>query len=395
VGGVGSSYIQGCATENIVALCDVDSQLAAKVYAQYPGAARYTDYRAMFDHEKGIDAVIVATPDHTHAEIALAAMALGKHVYCAKPLTRTIAEARRMATTARQSKVATQMSVQSSMSKESCETVDWIRAGAVGRVHEVHVWSDRPVWPQSLGRPPEKPPVPETLDWKGWLGSAPHRPYHPVYHPFNWRGWVDFGTGALGDMGCHTLHVIVRALDLGLPVSVSASVPVQFLPAYGEDRDMNWIRGKRAKFEETFPAASIVTWQFDSIRVSWYDGGLRPPRPAEWPAEQKMGADGILFVGERGVLHSGFTGGPKLVSAKRRGSYTPPKAKLTPVEDHYQEWIAACKGGPAASCEFSFGALLTEICLLGVLAQRLPGRVITREQAPAIELELEAGRAAS
>lgn len=390
IGGVGSSYIKGCSTENIVALCDVDDALAAKVFTAYPKASRYRDYREMLEREKDVDAVIIGTPDHTHGAIALAAMELGKHVYCAKPLTRTIREARQLAATARERKVATQMSVQSSMSKEACTTIDWVRAGVVGPVREVHVWSDRPVWPQYLARPAESYPVPATFDWKRWLGPAPERPFHPVYHPFNWRGWVDFGTGALGDMGCHTLHVIVRALNLEMPSKASASVPVQFLPAYGEDRDIAWIRGKRAKYPETFPAASIVTWQFDGVQVTWYDGGLRPPLPADWPASEQLGAGGIYFVGEKGLLHSGFTGKPRLLNPYRLESFEPPAPRLVPVEDHYQEWIAACKGGPPASCEFSFGAQLTEICLLGAVAQCLPGRVIPREDATSLSAGIDA-----
>lgn len=375
VGGMGANYIEGCATEHIAALCDVDDEMAAKVFAQYPRAARYRDYRRMLEREKEIDAVIIGTPDHTHACIALASMQLGKHVYCAKPMTRTIADARRLAAMARDRKLATQMSVQSSMSKEACATIDWVRSGAVGRVREVHVWSDRPVWPQAAERPAALPAVPPSLDWDLWLGPAPARPFHPIYHPFNWRGWTDFGTGALGDMGCHTLHVIVRALSLGLPDRVSASVPAHYLPAYGEDREMSWIRARRARTPETFPDASIVTWQFGEASVTWYDGGLKPPLPSDWPAGQPMGGDGILFIGERGVLHSGFTGKPRLLGARASG-FTPPAPRLVPVDDHYQEWIRACKGGPPSSCEFSFAAQLAEICLLGSIAQRLPNRAL-------------------
>jgi predicted dehydrogenase len=377
IGGMGANYIAGCATEDIVALCDVDDAKAAPVFDKYPRAARFRDFRRMLDRAAAFDAVIVGTPDHTHAAIALAAMQLGKHVYCAKPMTRTIAEARRLAWQAQERKLATQMSVQSSMSPKACQTIDWIRAGVAGQVREVHVWSDRPVWPQAAERPAALPAVPSTLDWNLWLGPAPARPFHPVYHPFNWRGWVDFGTGALGDMGCHTLHVIVRALDLGLPDRVSASAPVHYLPAFGEDRDMTWIRARRARAPETFPDASIVTWQFGPVRVTWYDGGLKPPAPAPWPAGEPMGGDGILFVGDRGVVHSGFTGGPRLLG---QPGFAAPASTLVPVDDHYQEWIRACKGGPAASCEFGFGARLTEICLLGAIAQRLPGRLLEWEK---------------
>ena len=366
VGGMGKNYVAGCASENIVALCDVDRAYAAKAFATYPSAKTYTDFRRMLDAEKSIDAVIVGTPDHTHAEVALAAISLGKHVYCAKPMTRTVSECRRLVRTAREAKVATQMSVQSCGSDDSLTTVEWVRAGAVGEVKEVHVWSDRPVWPQALARPSETPAVPDTLDWKLWLGAAPPRPYHPIYHPFNWRGWTDFGTGGLGDMGCHTLHVILQAIDAGPVTAVSATSSIQMLPAYANDADRNWTRSRKARFDETFPAASIVTWEFGTRpRVIWYDGGLKPPRPVDLPAGQHLGNDGILFVGSKGVLLSGFTGKPRPVP----GFDAPPKT-LARSKGHYKEWIEAAKGGPPAMCEFGFGGRLTEIALLGCIAVR-------------------------
>ena len=376
VGGMGAVYLRTCESENIVALCDVDDSYAARTFARYPAAKTYRDFRVMLEKEKGIDGVLIGTPDHTHAMIAKAAMELGKHIYCAKPMTRTIREARLLARAAREAKVATQMSVQSCASEAACATAEWVRSGVTGAVREVHVWSDRPVWPQGIERPAETPPVPRELDWNLWLGPAPQRPYHPIYHPFNWRGWYDFGTGALGDMGCHTLHVIFRALDLGHPSSVQASASFVMQPASKEDADEPWMRARRAKLGETFPHASIVTWSFPArgalppVRLTWYDGGLKPPRPPEMAPDRELGDDGILFIGEKGVLLSGFTGGPKLLPESRNRDFAPPPPTLPRSSGHYQEWIASCKGGPPANCNFDFGSLLTEVALLGTIAQR-------------------------
>lgn len=376
VGGVGRSYLKGCESQNIAVLCDVDFPYAEKTFAEYPSAARYKDYRVMLDKEKGIDAVVIGTPDHTHARIALAAMELGKHVYCAKPMTRTIPEARKLKRMAAEKRVATQMSVQSCASDAAVTTIEWVRAGAVGTIREVHVWSDRPVWPQDIERPLERPPVPDGLDWDLWLGSAPRRPYHPLYHPFNFRGWVDFGTGALGDMGCHTLHVIVRALELGDPLSVEATRAIPRIPALSGGADKSWTRSRPVHNTETFPHSSIVTWRFPvrggkaTLPVTWYDGGLKPPAPDGWDRSKPIPADGIFFAGEKGVLWSGFTGTPRLLPESRHAAYKPPGKSLPRSAGHYEEWIAAAKGGPAPKCEFGFGAYLTELTLLGAIAQR-------------------------
>lgn len=375
VGGVGRSYLKGCETENIAVLCDVDENYAARTYAIYPQAARYKDYRVMLEKEKGIDAVVVGTPDHTHADVALAAMELGKHVYVAKPMTRTVAEARALKKMAAEKRLASQMSVQSCGSDNAVTTAEWVRAGAVGRIREVHVWSDRPVWPQDMARPAEAFPVPAGLDWDLWLGKAPKRPYHPIYHPFNFRGWVDFGTGALGDMGCHTLHVIVRALGLGDPVSVEATrTAVRVLAREGE-ADLSWTRSRPTNHPETFPHASIVTWRFPrpsggTISVTWYDGGLKPPAPEGWNRAKPLPNDGIFFAGEKGVLWSGFTGKPSLLPESANASYSPPPRTMPRSQGHYAEWISAAKGGPPAMCEFGFGSYLTELTLLGAIAQR-------------------------
>ena len=376
VGGIGGEYLKHLESENIVALCDVDSEKAAKTFNRYPTAKTYTDFREMFEKEKGIDAVVIGTPDHTHAVVAMAALQLRKHVYCAKPMTRTIHEARTMVKAAQEAKVATQMSVQSCASEAACATVEWVRAGAVGEVREVHVWTDRSVWPQGLARPNETPLVPSNFAWDLWLGPAPERPYHPLYHPFRWRGWHDFGTGALGDMGCHTLHVIFQALRLEHPTRVQACSNFMMLPAYAGDADEPWMMSKKAKFPETYPMASIVTWDFPArgklppVHLHWHDGGLRPPRPEGWPEADKYPADGILFYGSKGVLFSGFSGGPEIIAGAKKKGFTPPGKTLPRTKGHYLEFAEAAKGGPPASCNFDFGGLLTEAVLLGTIAQR-------------------------
>jgi predicted dehydrogenase len=362
VGGMGKIYLQNCATENIAVLCDVDHGFAAPVFATYPNAKVYADYRRMLDDEKGIDAVVIGTPDHTHAMIAFAAMQRGKHVYCAKPLTRTIQESRRLLAATRESGVATQMSTQGQAEEGPRRLREMIGAGAIGPVHTVHIWSDRPIWPQGIGRPGESRPVPATLDWDLWLGPAPFRPYHEAYHPFRFRGWVDFGTGALGDMGCHAFDPVFRALDLKAPTSVHAS--------------------SSKRHVETYPSASIVTYDFPArgdkppVRLTWYDGGLKPARPPELAPGQELAVDGILFEGEKGKILSGFTGQlPRLLPESEMLHYQPPPQSFLPSIGHYQEWIAACKGGEPAPCRFEWGAPLTEIVLLGNIALQL-GRTL-------------------
>ena len=377
VGGMGKNYVQGCASENIVAIADVDHAYAAPVFKTYPGAKVYKDYRVMLEQEKGIDAVIVGTPDHNHAVVASAAIALKKGVYVAKPMTRTVFEARALARAAREQKVATQMSVQSTSTDPAVTTEEWVKSGAIGKVREVHVWTDRPVWPQGLARPTEKAKAASTLDWEIWLGPAPERPYHPLYHPFNFRGWYDFGTGALGDMACHTFHIIVKALELGPPSSVYATPTVIREPLRKGDRpEPVWAFSKVGVYPETFASSSMVTWDFPArggqppVRMIWYDGGLRPPRPLGMAPDMDLGVEGLLFVGDKGTLWSGFSGGIQFLSSEQRRSLTAPPKTLPRTKGHYMEWVDACKGGPPANCNFDFAAPLTEIALLGVIAQR-------------------------
>jgi len=376
IGGMGANYLKSLESQNIVALCDVDHTYAAATFARYPRAKQYKDFRRMLEKEKSIDGIVIGTPDHSHAVIAMAAIQAGKHVYCAKPLTRTIHEARALAKAAREAGVATQMSVQSCSSDAACSTVEWVQSGVIGKVRQVHVWTNRPIWPQAVARPKSQPAAPANLDWDLWVGPAPYRPYHPAYHPWIWRGWFDFGTGAMGDMGCHTLHVIVKALQLGPPRSVSATSSV-VIRGYRVRKDgENVARPKPVEFPETFPHASIITWSFPArkrlppVQVTWYDGGLKPPRPPELEAGRSLGRGGILFIGDKGTILSGFTGGPRLLPESRNARFHPPRKRIPRSIGHYREWIEASKGGPPANCEFGFGSFLTEIALLGNLAVR-------------------------
>jgi predicted dehydrogenase len=401
LGGMGKNYLLACESENIVALADVDFDLEVggtsvpKVFARYPKANRYHDYRLLLEKEKGIDAVVIGTPDHTHAVIAMAAMRLGKHVYCAKPLTRTIHECRALAKAARDARVATQMSVQTCASETSCAVEELIQAGAIGDVREVHVWTDRPVWPQGLARPQGAQAAPASLQWDLWLGPAPVRPYHRLYHPFNWRGWYDFGTGALGDMALHTFHNVFRALRLTYPTKVSSSTSVVCVEAAPGEGDPGWPLINRLKFSESFPHASMVTWDFPArgdlppVRLHWYEGGLKPPPPADLDPNQSLRPEGFYYAGDKGVLlvgsltdsarpGRGADGGVRsgrgpasgLLPAERFKDFTPPPKTVSRTIGHYQEWIAAAKGGPPPNCNFDFAGIIAETALLGVISQR-------------------------
>ncbi|MCP4257433.1 MAG: Gfo/Idh/MocA family oxidoreductase [Planctomycetes bacterium] len=359
VGGQGGGDIKAVSSQNIVALCDVDWRQAAGTFRRHPNAKKYKDFRIMLDKEdKNIDAVVVATPDHVHAVASMAAIKRGKHVYCEKPLTHSVYEARMVAQAAREHKVATQMGNQGQASEGTRLMSEYIWAGAIGQVREVHVWTDRPLrgindvyWPQGVDRPKDTPPVREGLDWDLWLGPAPKRPYHPAYVPFKWRGWWDFGTGALGDIGCHSIDPIWRALKLKCPVSVEASCTL-----------VN---------DETYPVASMVTYQFNArgdmapVKMTWYDGGLRPPRPKELKDGQQFGTNGTLFVGDKGKMF-GYTIIPESL---RKEVGKPPKV-LPRSPGHHQEWIDACKGGKPAGSNFDHAGPLAEAVLLGNVALR-------------------------
>ena len=385
IGGVGNGQIKECAANGfeVVALCDVDDLHAKKTYDAFPQARRYRDFRDLLSTEKDkVDAVYCGTPDHTHAIITLAALRAKKHVCTVKPLTRTVEEARAVMAAAKASGVATQVTAQPNTSDWGCRITERIQAGVLGEVTEVHVWSYRPVWPQGMpARPEGEDPIPGTLDWKLWIGPAPMRPFkdnwpngspipdlppknwggNKVYHPFNHRGWWDFGTGALGDMGCHYLNTPYRALKLGYPTAISATSSRQY--------------------EESFPLASIVTYDyparegFPPVRIVWYDGGLKPPRPKEM-GDKELPDESILYKGTKGMMLGDLILNPELEA----------KAKTIPASlkrrgDTWAEWYEACKGGEPAGCHFGLGGVLAEFVLLGDIALRTGKHIVYDPQA--------------
>jgi predicted dehydrogenase len=372
IGGQGGADLQEMESENIVALCDVDWNHADHTFKRYPKAARYKDFRVMLEKEKSIDAVVVGTPDHNHCIASMAGLRAGKHVYCEKPLTRTVKEARAVADLARKyPKLVTQMGNQGMAFEGNRLMKEWIWSGAIGPVREVHVWSDRPThrgklplwWPQAVERPTETPAVPATLDWELWLGPAPYRPYHPAYVPFKWRGWWDFGSGGLGDMGIHNLAPVFSTLKLGAPTSVHAS--------------------STPLFKETVPLAAVVHFEFPargdmpSVRLHWYDGGLLPERPEELEADRDLDPeDGIIFVGDKGkILVEGWGGErPRLIPESRNKEFKQPPKTLPRSVGHYLEFIKACKEGTPTESHFGFSGPLTEAVLLGSVAIRLGGQ---------------------
>lgn len=368
IGGMGRSNVKACENENIVALCDVDWKFAAPAFADFPNAKKYKDFRKMLEEQKDIDAVIVATPDHTHATIAMMAIKMGKHVYVQKPLTWSVSEARKLTEAAREAKVATQMGNQGHSSEEIRVLCEMIWSGVIGDIREVHVWTDRPFWAQGISRPSDTPAVPSGLDWDLWLGPAPQRPFNRVYHPFAWRGWLDFGTGSLGDMGCHIMDHAFWALKLGAPTSVEACVSARVI------RDWEKVENK-----ETYPDASIVRYEFPArenmpaVKLTWYDGGLKPPRPAELEKERNLGTNGAIFIGDKGVIMEG-----RIIPESKMQEYGVPKKTIPRIAEgkHEQDWINACKGGPAACSNFEYSGPLTEVVLLGSVAVRMPGKTL-------------------
>ena len=371
VGGQGAGDLTNLAGENIVALCDVDDKQAAGTFKQFPNARKYKDFRVMLDKEhKNIDAVVVATPDHVHAVATMAAIEAGKHVFCEKPLTYSMYEAREVAKAAREAKVATQMGNQGHSGAGIRAICEWIWDGAIGTVREVHAWTTHAVWPQGMDRPKDTPPVPATLDWDLWLGPAPYRPYHPAYVPAFWRGWWDFGTGALGDMGCHNLDPVFWALKLGIPTSVEASCSI-FVPTITWDKPFN---------NESYPQASIVRYEFPArgelppVELTWYDGGLMPRRPPDMDTGLRLGdkLGGVIFVGDKGKLICGSYGSsPRLIPESRMREYKRPAPSIPRSVGHHKEWVEACKGGKPAGSNFDYAGPMTEVILLGNIAVRM------------------------
>ncbi len=382
IGGMGKNNIRSCGKENIVALCDVDWAYAAEVFKKYPKARQWKDFRKMLDEQKDIDAVVIATPDHAHAVVAMAAMQRGKHVYVQKPLTRMVYEARMLTEAARKYKVATQMGNQGHSGEGTRLVCEWIWNGAIGDVREVHCWTNRPVWPQGISRPEETPTIPGTLDWDKWIGPAPYRPYNPAYHPFNWRAWLDFGAGALGDMGCHVMDAAFWALKLKYPVSVQAS--------HSYDVREMW---KRVENKESYPRSSVVHYQFPAregmppVKLHWYDGGIMPEQPADLEPgrdARKLGSDGsgTLFVGDKGTLVCGCYGGsPRLIPETKMKEFERPPKTLPRIDGgkdgHERNWIQACKGGKPACSNFDYSGPLTETVVMGNLAILNPGKKLS------------------
>ena len=303
------------------------------------------------EEEKNIDAVVVATPDHTHAAASMAAIKRSKHVYCEKPLTRLVYEAHVLAKAAREQGVATQMGNQGQASEQTRVICEYIWDGAIGPVREVHVWTNRPLWPQGIDRPTDTPPVPNHLKWDLWLGPAPYRPYHSAYVPFKWRGWWDFGTGALGDMGPHSFDNIFKALKLEYPTSIEAT--------------------STGGNSETYPVASTIQYQFPArgdmppVKLTWYDGGQKPNRPDEMDKGKEMDPSGVLLIGDEGKMLNG-----KLIPESSQRGYNKPPQVIPRSPGHYAEWINACKGGKPAGSDFEWAAPFTEVVLLGNVALR-------------------------
>jgi predicted dehydrogenase len=439
VGGMGRSNLVNLGSQNIGALCDVDWDYAGKrldalaaeaaglqrrldappdrpavdgagrppapltqvdrqrlaaqldgmkrlVQDQLPRVKRYTDYREMLDREKSIDAVLVATPDHMHATIALAAMDLGKHVYVQKPLCWSVAEARQLARRAKETKLVTQMGNQGHSWDDARTAVEYVWADAIGEVREVHIWTNRPLgyWPQGVPRPAPLPPsskplgwrgadvntrlaaalvgnypVPPSLHWDLFLGPAPFVEYHPIYHPFNWRGWVDWGVGAIGDMGAHLIDHSMWALDLGYPTTIE-TIGTPF----------NGV---------SYPHATMTFYEFPArgakppVKLTWYDGGLMPPKPVEIGDEELDKGGGAMLVGSKGkLIHETYGKNPRLLPKSLHDSFGKPPQKLPriPNEGHEMNWVNAAKGGTESSCPFEYAARLTETMLLGIVALR-------------------------
>ncbi|MEN6424741.1 MAG: Gfo/Idh/MocA family oxidoreductase [Phycisphaerales bacterium] len=364
-GGMGAGNTNACADAgaNIVALCDVDWAKAAGQFEKYPNAKKYKSFVEMLDKEaQNIDAVIVATPDHMHAIASTAAMKRGKHVYCQKPLTRLVSEARAMTEIARKYKVVTQMGNQGHSGDGVRDICEWIWAGVIGEVKEVHAWTNRPIWPQGIDRPKEVHEIPSTLDWNLWLGPAPERPYNKCYAPFAWRGWWDFGGGALADMACHVLDPVFWALKLKYPVSVEAScTPVN---------------------DETFPLASMVHYEYPAregmpaVKVHWYDGGLKPQRPdlLEVGRPLDQAASNVLFIGSRGVLRCGEYGdNPQLLPYERHREFMknkPPQTLKRIKTSHEGNWLEVIRTGGQATSHFDYAGPFTEMVTMGNLAIR-------------------------
>jgi len=363
VGGMGQGDVMGVSGENIVALCDVDWKRAEETFYKLPNAKKYKDFRVMLEEmDKEIDAVTVSTPDHMHAPAAYMAMTLGKHVRVQKPLTQTIAEARLLAKTAKEKGIVHAMGNQGHSGNGIRELCEMVWAGAIGQIRESHTWTDRPIWPQGIADPLPPATIPTDLDWDLWLGPAPWREYGEGYLPFKWRGWLDFGCGAIGDMACHIVDPVFWALKL-------YEAPYFTVEVIKQD----------GMTKQTFPKRSVIKYEFpargnmDAVTVFWYDGGMKPERPEGIPKREKLGDgdNGSLFIGTDGILTTGTYGGDsRLLPDERMKDYKKPDPTIEriPNENPYLHWINACKTGTVASSDFSYAGPLTEMANMGNVA---------------------------
>lgn len=376
VGGIGLANLKHLSSQNIVALCDVDWKYASGAAATFPNAKKYWDWRKMFDEMgKDIDAVVIATADHTHAIIAAHAMTMGKHVFLQKPLTHSVYESRLLTKLAKQHKVATQMGNQGASGEGVAKTCEILWSGAIGDVKRVESFTDRPIWPQGLNSPERGDWVPQTLDWDLFTGPAKMRPYNEVYHPWNWRGWWDYGTGALGDMACHILHPVFEGLQLGYPSKVQASSSLLLTDSAPVSQAVKLTfpsRGRKGKMK------------LDEVDVHWYDGGIQPILPENWPAGKNpnKSGGGTFFYGTKDILHVGCYGiEPELLSGK---TIAAPKTERRVEEElglswnngaHEMDWVRACKENPESrkptTSDFAEAGPFNEIVVMGVLAVRL------------------------
>lgn len=385
-GGKGTSDIYHAwnkGANNVVALCDIDWSQAKTSLERFPKAARYQDYRRMLESQKDIDAITISTPDHMHAPIAIAAMQLGKHIYVQKPLTHNIKEARQLTEMAREKKIVTQMGNQGASSPGTKKMVEWVKSGKIGKVQAVHIWTDRPVWPQGIPVPAGEANVPKDIAWDLWLGVADPAPYTPAYHPFKWRGWWNFGTGALGDLGCHLMDMPFRSLDLGYPTEVECSV--------GQVFKQDWVA---EYIPEGCPPSSVVQIKFPKTKytkgdltMTWSDGGIRPFRPELIGADEFLGEpdgkNGVIMIGTKGIIMCGvfgrylrFYGKKGQTESYETNDYDWGKPPLSEEYNHQINWTEACKAGfdspahKALTSSFDFSGPLTESVLMGNLAIR-------------------------
>ena len=368
-GGKGASDIAGCQSENIVAMADPDDKRAEKTFKLFPKTPKYKDFRKMLDKQgREIDAVLVSCPDHMHATASMWAMSRGKHVYCQKPLTRTVWEARQLTEAARKYKVATQMGNQGYSNEGARQCCEIVWAGDIGNVTEVHAWTNRPItwWPQGPDVVPKEAPVPSTLDWDVWLGIAASRAYSPAYVPHNWRGFPDFGCGAIGDMACHILGTPNMALMLTAPTSVECVK-------------------QEGKGKYTFPRQSVIRFDFPArgpmppVKVFWHDGLKTRPAIEGVANDEPLGdkdTNGSLLMGDKGMVTTGCYGErTRLVPAAKMKDYKLPPQLLTRSPGHYRDWIRACKGGDPACSNFGVAGPFVQWMLLGVIAMKFEGKL--------------------